>query len=233
MTRLVVLLSLLISCNSMGQSIKGAWKSQESTGSTSTMIIADNYLMVCSYSVLNKYFERAEGGPFVLNGKTMTYTPEFDNGDTAKIGIPIVYKISQEAGVLTMEAEEPRIWMLVDEAGKAPMAGTWAITERANEQGELVKIHQTGTRKTLKILSGTRFQWAAIDPAVKGFYATGGGTYTAKNGKYTENIEFFSKQNSRVGASLTFDWKLEKGRWHHSGKSTAGAPISEVWEKIK
>lgn len=233
MSKIVLALAMLISWNCMSQSIKGAWKSQESTGSTSTLIIADNYLMICSYSILNKYFERAEGGSFVLNGNTMTYTPDFDNADTAKVGVPIVYKVTREAGILTMEAQEPRIWMLIDDAGKAPMAGTWAITERGNDKGEFVKIHQEGTRKTLKILSGTRFQWVAIDPAVKGFYATGGGTYAAKNGKYTENIEFFSKQNSRVGTSLTFDWKLENGRWYHSGKSSTGAPLNEVWGKIK
>lgn len=125
------------------------------------------------------------------------------------------------------------VWLLVDDAENRPMAGAWHITERAqNGDGPLVKIHQSGTRKTIKILSGTRFQWFAIDPAVKGFYATGGGTYTAADGKYTENIQFFSKDNNRVGASLKFDWKLDGGRWDHSGKSSEGKPIHEIWEKV-
>ncbi|CAG5071706.1 hypothetical protein DYBT9623_03696 [Dyadobacter sp. CECT 9623] len=225
---------LFISLITFGQVPKGAWKSQEPTGSASTLIVADNYLVIASYSVGNKYFERTEGGPFTMSGDQMTYTPEFNSADTAKIGIPIVFTVTVKDKILTLRYEEAMVWMQVDDAASTPMAGAWHITERAEPGGgELVKIHLEGTRKTLKLLSATRFQWFAIDPAVKGFYATGGGTYTVKNGKYTENIQFFSKDNNRVGTSLTFNHKLENGRWDHSGKSSDGKAIHEIWEKIK
>ena len=224
----------LIGTFAKAQVPKGAWKSQEPTGSTSTLIVADNYLCIASYSVQNKSFERAEGGPFTMSGDKMTYTPEFNSADTAKIGIPIVFTVTKKDDILTLRYEEAMVWMRIDTDANVAMAGAWHITERANGgQGDLVKIHQEGTRKTLKLLSGTRFQWFAIDPGVKGFYATGGGTYTAKDGKYTENIQFFSKDNNRVGTSLKFDWKLQNGRWDHSGKSSDGKPIHEIWEKIQ
>jgi hypothetical protein len=79
---------------------------------------------------------------------------------------------------------------------------------------------QLGARRTLKILTGTRFQWAAINIETKEFFGTGGGRYTFENGKYTEHIEFFSRDSSRVGASLGFDGKIESGAWHHSGLSS-------------
>ena len=234
MKNLFILAFCLIGSLSMAQVPKGAWKSQEPTGSTSTLIVADNYLCIASYSVNNKYFERAEGGPFVMSGDKMTYTPEFNSADTAKIGIPVVFTVTNKDNILTLRYEESMVWMFVDDAANVPMAGAWHITERSNGgQGELMKIHQEGTRKTLKLLSKTRFQWFAIDPAVKGFYGTGGGTYTAKDGKYTENIQFFSRDNNRVGTSLKFDWKLDGGRWDHSGKSSDGKPIHEIWEKIR
>lgn len=224
---------LFISAMAMAQVPKGAWKSQEPTGSTSTLIVADNYLAIASYSVGNKYFERAEGGPFTMSGNQITYTPEFNSADTAKIGIPVVFTVTVKDDILTLRYEEAMVWMRVDDAANVPMAGAWHITGRANAQGDMAQIHQQGTRKTIKMLSATRFQWFAIDPAVKGFYATGGGTYTAKDGKYTENIQFFSKDNNRVGSSLKFDFKLENGRWDHSGKSSDGKPIHEIWEKIQ
>jgi hypothetical protein len=234
MKNLLVLILCISNSFVFAQAPKGAWKSQEPTGSTSMLIVTDNYMSIASFSVGNKYFERAEGGPFKMEGDKMTYTPEFNSADTAKIGIPIVFTVSKKDDILTLRYEEAMVWMKVDEAGNSPMAGAWHITERATgDKGELVKIHQQGTRKTLKLLSGTRFQWFAIDPGVKGFYATGGGTYTAKDGKYTENIQFFSKDNNRVGANLSFGWKLDNGRWDHSGKSTDGKPIHEIWEKIK
>ncbi len=223
---------LLFSTVSFAQVPVGAWKSQEPTGSTSTMIVAENYLTIASYSVLNKYFERTEGGPLVMNGDQMVYTPEFNSADSTKIGVPIHFTVSRKDGVLTMRYKDAWVWMLVDDANNVPMAGAWHITERAqNGTGDLIKIHQTGTRKTIKMLSGTRFQWIAIDPAVKGFYGTGGGSYEIKDGKYTEYIQFFSKDNNRVGNSLTFNWNLANGRWDHSGKSSKGDPIHEVWQK--
>jgi hypothetical protein len=83
----------------------------------------------------------------------------------------------------------------------------------------------------MKILSGTRFQWIAYNVDTKEFFGTGGGTYTTSGGKYTESIDFFSRDNSRVGARLEFDFILDDGDWHHSGKSSKGDPIDEVWSK--
>jgi len=86
-------------------------------------------------------------------------------------------------------------------------------------------------RKTMKILSGTRFQWIAYNTETKKFMGTGGGTYTTKDGKYSENIEFFSRDNSKAGLSLKFDYKLLDGKWHHKGFSSKGDPIHEIWSK--
>ena len=48
---------------------------------------------------------------------------------------------------------------------------------------------------------------------------------------YIENIEFFPRDNSRVGKSLTFDFSIEDGNWRHKGLSSKGDPIDEVWTK--
>jgi hypothetical protein len=115
--------------------------------------------------------------------------------------------------------------------GEDNLAGVWRITGRMVD-GKLNAI-QRRDRKTLKLLSATRFQWMAINPATKEFFGTGGGIYTFKDGKYTEHIEFFSRDNSRVGASLTFDGAVKHGVWNHSGKSSKGDPINEIWTKEK
>jgi hypothetical protein len=59
--------------------------------------------------------------------------------------------------------------------------------------------------------------------------ATGGGSYSTVNGKYTENIEYFSKDLTRVGMQLEFDYNLNNYRWRHKGFSSKGKPINEVW----
>jgi hypothetical protein len=85
----------------------------------------------------------------------------------------------------------------------------------------------------MKILTGDRIQWIAYNTETKKFFGTGGGNYTAENGKYTENIGFFSRDNSRVGMSLQFDFEVKDGDWHHSGNNSRGEPMYEVWSRRK
>jgi hypothetical protein len=63
------------------------------------------------------------------------------------------------------------------------------------------------------------------------FFGTGGGQYNFKDGTYTEHIEFFSRDATRVGASLSFKAEINKGEWHHSGLSSKGEKIHEVWSR--
>ena len=68
-------------------------------------------------------------------------------------------------------------------------------------------------RKTMKILSGTRFQWIAYNTETKQFMGTCGGTYATLNTEYIENIDFFSRDVTKVGLSLSFTYGLLNGNW--------------------
>jgi hypothetical protein len=63
------------------------------------------------------------------------------------------------------------------------------------------------------------------------FFGTGGGAFTSDNGKYVENIEYFSRDDSRVGAKLKFDYETKKGDWHHTGRNSKGEPLYEIWSR--
>ena len=65
------------------------------------------------------------------------------------------------------------------------------------------------------------------------FKGTGGGNYTSKDGVYTENIEYFSRDNSRVGASLEFNYEVKENDWHHTGNNSKGEPMYEIWARRK
>lgn len=92
-------------------------------------------------------------------------------------------------------------------------------------EGQTRSRDTNGLRKTMKILSVTRFQWIAYNTETKQFMGTGDETYTTLNGKYTKSIKFFSRDDSRVGANLKFDYQLMDGAWHYSGLSSKGQPI--------
>src|SRR5690606_30703455 len=108
------------------------------------------------------------------------------------------------------------IWEKVSDK-EDELTGNWVITGR--KSGEEISRSTPGARRTVKILSGGRFQWIAFNSETKEFSGTGGGTYTAKDGKYIEHITFFSRDDNRVGAQLEFNYAIVDGKWHHTGKS--------------
>jgi hypothetical protein len=118
----------------------------------------------------------------------------------------------------------------IDNGKPGKLEGPWLMSARIREEKKQSR-DTSKPRKTMKILSGTRFQWIAYNTETKKFMGTGGGTYTTKDGKYSENIEFFSRDNSKAGLSLKFDYELLDGKWHHKGFSSKGDPIHEIWSK--
>lgn len=222
---------LFMSVAATAQILDGAWQ-QVNDGSTveTTCIIEDNYFIQAVYDKANKKFIGTLGGicEVTPDGK-MNVTIEFNTMDNTLISnsYTIDYRLDNNKLVITINGENTE-WRRIDD-GKGLLAGNWRITER--EQDGKMNPMQPGPRKTLKILSGTRFQWAAINTDTKEFFGTGGGTYTFKDGRYTETIEFFSRDSSRVGASLDFDGKVEGKRWAHSGKSSKGDKIAEIWTR--
>jgi hypothetical protein len=211
--------------------LQGAWQF-DGPEASQVVIFADGYFTHTSYNVPNKRFVKTRGGAYTFTGGILTVRFEFNSKDSMQIGKSIKYKAKVGEDELTTDLfGEELVCQRIDE-GSTGLYGLWQITGR-QQAGKMQQIHQTGTRKTIKILSATRFQWAAIDPGTKHFMGTGGVTYTFENGKYTENIEFFSRDSSRIGQSLRFDGKLEGGAWHHSGQSSKGDPIYEVWERKK
>jgi hypothetical protein len=227
------LLILVFSFNSAevveDNKLRGAWQSTVKE-SEHSLLFVDGYFTQTVYNISNKKFSSTRGGSYSLKDKKLSVHYEWDTENPDNIGNTVDYHFTLKDGVLQVAINNQEATYKRTDKADTPLSGVWRITERLQD-GALVPIHQSGTRKTIKILSATRFQWAAIDPATKLFAGTGGGRYTFENGKYTEHIEFFSRDSSRVGAELSFDGKLVNGKWHHSGLSSQGDKIYEVWSK--
>lgn len=235
-SRIFLIGFLLVTIQVFGQSsenISGAWHAKVDDKHT-LILIKDGYFTKTSYE--NNKFIKTMGGPYTLSGNGLEIKLEFDSEKSETVGETVKKTFSLKDKTLNLSLNKGTETELVAfkqvDNGEAPLAGVWHITDRMQD-GKLVPIQRSGTRKTLKILTGDRFQWFAIDPGTKGFMGTGGGSYTFENGKYTENIEFFSRDDSRVGAKLSFDGDLKEGKWHHSGLSSKGDKIYEVWSKVK
>jgi len=230
--RALLIFSLIFSFTKIiqAQEITGAWEMND--GDAHHQLFFEDGFYFHTVHQGNEFIS-SQGGTYEVSNGVIKSKSLYNTTDPASVGstMDVSYSISGHALSLKMPDGEAG-FNRVDN-GKAPLAGVWRITGRMGEDGKVADIHQTGTRQTYKVLTGTKFQWVAIDPGKKEFSGTGGGSYTFKDGKYTENIEFFSRDNSRVGASLSFDGKLENGKWHHSGLSSKGAKIYEIWSKVK
>lgn len=211
------------------KAVKGAWtatnKNDYGEEITYTAIVVDGYLAEAIYNKESNEFISTFGGSWTIKENVFYLKEEFSSNDSTGIGSIRKAPFKMKKDTIIFEGED-KIWTRID-SSDSDLKGPWLITGRERD-GEMSKW-TPGVRKTMKILSGTRFQWIAYNTETGIFYGTGGGTYTANNGEYVENIKFFSRDSSRVGASLSFKYEIKDGEWHHSGLSSKGNPIYEIW----
>ena len=231
MKKLLIILMSVMSSALTAQSLEGAWEwteVEEGREVRTVVIFADSYQVATWYDANTGAFISTNGGLWSIDGNTVTETVEFDTRDSANVGNQLSFDIEWD-GEDKVKIVGMEIWMnRIDAGDPGALAGAWLISGRMRD-GEIQERNTDRPRKTMKILSGTRFQWIAYNTETKQFMGSGGGTYTTVDGKYTENIEFFSRDDARVGASLEFNYELKDGKWHHSGKSSKGSPMYEIW----
>ncbi|GGH25635.1 hypothetical protein FAZ19_17445 [Sphingobacterium alkalisoli] len=192
------------------------------SGTNTLWLFSDGYSSQIVYKDTEYLFTK--GGPYKYNGETLSIIVEYSDNDSSEVGKTQDIQMFLEGSNL----KSPEGVVFKKQPTKTQeLDGVWRISGR--KQGDEINIIQRGDRKTIKILIDGYFQWVAINPSVKGFYGTGGGHYTHKDQQYTEHILFFSRDNSRVGNYLNFKGEIKDDSWHHSGNSSKGDPIYEIW----
>lgn len=219
--------------------LNGAWRATGTQGlpqgAQMIYLMSDNYFVSAVFNEKDKQFFGILGGTYRIEGNQLTGTLEFNSVDSTAVGSSQTFTLSQSADGKTIYMESSyqgqtnkEALERIESTATTPLTGLWRFAGRVDAEGKETRS-QRGPRKTIKLLTGNYFVWAAINTETKQFFGCGGGTYTAQDGKYTENIQFFSRDNSRVGASLTFDFQLKDKDWHHKGKNSRGEPLYEIW----
>ena len=229
------IISLSINFLSFSQSPIGAWERfyEDDNGIMvrSIVIFSEKFQSIAMYNAKSGEFIYSNGGTWDLKDNIMTEKVEFDTANSERVGDTLTFEVKITNDKLSLPSSD---WHFskIDDGTPGDLNGAWLMSGRYRN-GERQMRSTDRPRKTMKILSGTRFQWIAFDTEKKEFKGTGGGTYTTINGKYSEKIEFFSRDKTRVGMSLEFDYNINKGDWIHKGKTSKGAPLHEIWEKRK
>lgn len=231
---LMATLMMGASCvRSQAQGLEGAWErtytDEDGRKVRTVVIFADGFQVATWHEAETGAFISTNGGSWRLDGTTLTEGVEFDTQTPQRVGSETSFEIVLKKNKLAIKGSD-MVLKRIDRGKPGALAGAWLFSGRKRDgTGELQRRDTDRPRKTMKILSGTRFQWIAYNTETKEFFGTGGGTYTTKDGTYTENIEFFSRDDQRVGASLEFSYELKEGEWHHSGYSSKGDPMYELW----
>ena len=177
---------------------------------------------------------RGRSVPYRLDNGQFELTYDFNTENSAQVRIPQQFTahITEAEFSLQSPSAGEQTWKRLSEE-TTPLTGTWRFAARVDEDGNEGERRRPGARMTIKILAGGRFQWAAFNYDTKEFRGTGGGTYAVKDNTYTERIEFFSRDDRRVGSSLSFQYRRTGDDWYHKGQNSQGEPLHEVWTLMK
>ena len=229
----VISMLILISLYSYAQTPIGAWEryydDENGNSIRSVVIFSEKFQSIAMYNAKSGEFIYSNGGTWELNDNMMTEKVEFDTANSERVGEIVTFEVKITNDSLSL-TDANWHFSKIDNGTPGELSGAWLMSGRYRNG-----VKQTRStdrpRKTMKKLTGKRFQRNAFDTDKKEFKGTGGGTYTTIDGKYSEKIEFFSRDNSRVGMDLEFNYNIDDGNWIHKGKTSKGDPLHEIWEK--
>ena len=222
------LLLILFAFNTNVRAQDGAWKADDGEV-TQWLLISNGAFTWTKHKTADGDFISTLGGLLKEDSGESIFLIEFSSADSTLVGLPQKWALERDEAKASLQAGDEEVSFDAESnSSSTPLSGSWLFSGR-ERNGEMTRRSTDLPRKTMKILAGDRFQWIAYHITEKKFMGTGGGTYSATDGVYTENIGFFSRDKSRVGASLPFEFERKGDEWHHSGKSSKGEPMYEIW----
>ena len=211
---LLSILNILYSCSQLDNTASSVFEIDKTDETIERLIIDSEYLVATEFNKTSGAFVKTYGGYYEIEGDSYQVSLEF-NSDFEKDSIQ------------SIELTKDNNWRNISKP-KSMLQGKWVMSGRYNN-GEFRTRDTNLPRKTMKVLIDGFFQWIAFNTETFRFSGSGGGEYEAVDGKYIEKIQYFSRDDSRVGAELDFNYEVKEGNWHHSGLSSKGNPINEVW----
>ena len=208
----LILLLLLLFQNVFGQVYE--WKNNE-FGFTHKIQMDSNYIIETVYKNNPTQFISTRGGFYESNNDVLNIKFEFNSNYSNDSIVEIEYIIPAKAKNVSNS--------------KLELDGKWLMAGRVNPDGKEMRRDTSRSRKTLKFLVDGFFQWTAFNTETFQFYGCGGGKYSASEGEYKESIVYFSRDNSRSGKTLKFNYKKNENDWYHNGFSSKGKPLHEIW----
>lgn len=225
-----VLLCLIATSISGAQITPGVYKATETLENGKRnylLLVSETYMVHTIYDSNPAHFVSTMGGYYKVVEDSLKVQLEF-NSDFEETGEKEhLAAVGYAAGELIFNGNSSRPYTRQPML-EQPLDGQWLFATRGPDTGQ-ERRGDDQPRKTLKFLMDGYFQWIAYNTETMDFRGTGGGRYAAIQGTYTEVIQFFSRDDSRVGAELSFQFERKGDDWHHTGNNSRGEPMYEIW----
>lgn len=180
----------------------------------SRVILDNEYIVISKFKSDSGNFISTLGGYYQLNEGVYEINLEFNSN-------------YEQDSIKSLSIAKTSKWKNISKENNT-LNGKWVMSGRYNN-GEFRTRNTALPRKTMKVLIDGFFQWIAFNTETFKFSGSGGGEYETVDGKYIEIIQYFSRDDSRVGAELDFNYEIKNKDWYHTGLSSKGKPINEVW----
>jgi|TARA_B110000444_G_scaffold99756_1_gene94491 hypothetical protein len=183
-------------------------------GQNHRILMDDNYLIETVFMKINGAFVLSRGGYYTKTANGIDLAFEFNSNYERDSLTSISFTLNNP-------------WNKISQADQE-LEGKWLMAGRVKAEGEQ-RQNFTGSRKTLKFLLDGYFQWTAFDTESMRFMGSGGGTYSAQNKEYIETLDYFSRDNKKVGKVLPFEFLLNENDWYHKGLNSKSKAMHEIW----
>ncbi len=228
---ILVLVCTFLTLGINAQKLTGAWEryhtSDKGENLKSVVVFSDEYQVISTYNAKNGEFVSTNGGTWKLTGVTMTEKIEFDSNNSERIGKKVIFDVFINDSILGIVGSKIR-FKRIDNGEPRKLQGVWVLSKTLIN-GEAQLMDKNNPIKTIKILSGKRFQWIAYNTETKQLLGTKGGIYLTTKSDYTEILEFISKDYSKIGDSLKFNCRLIDDQWFNTELSKKEGSINEIW----
>src|SRR5690606_25744113 len=155
---------------------------------TEVLLLIDGYYALTAHETENGAFIMTKGGSFRKSGMNLHLNQEFHSAGPAELGVKEDWALQVKGKGLSITTHnETAVWQALDPGRNTAVSGAWLFSGRERD-GEMQRRDTDVPRKTMKLLTGDRFQWIAFNTETGEFFGTGGGEYTADKGAYIEKI---------------------------------------------
>jgi hypothetical protein len=149
-----------------------------------------------TYNSKTGKFISTNGGTWKLTGDTMTEKVEFDSNNSERVSKEVSFDVVINDSILEIVGSKIK-FRRIDKGEPVKLQGVWIMSGSLID-GKTQSRDISGPIKTMKILSGKRFQRISYNTETNQVLGAGGGFYSTTNNEYIENTEFFSTDDSKV-----------------------------------